>query len=53
MVVGETLDAVAEVQAVEGKRHDVRVSVSRGETLVAAGDFACFVPARHVLDSKG
>jgi acyl-coenzyme A thioesterase PaaI-like protein len=51
VVVDDTLDAVAEVQSATGKRHDVRVTVSRGETLVAAGDFVCFVPARHVLDS--
>lgn len=50
VVVGDTLEAAAEVHAQEGKRRSVRVTVSRDEVLVAAGDFACFVPARHVLD---
>ncbi len=50
VVVGDRLEARAEIQSREGKRVDVRVGVHRGEDLVAAGDFVCFVPTKHVLD---
>lgn len=63
--VGETLEAVATLAAVEGKKHQVDVSVRRADVMaesddggtVAAGDevfrgrFTCFVPPRHVLDA--
>jgi acyl-coenzyme A thioesterase PaaI-like protein len=48
--VGESLRAESEVHSRDGKRSDVRVQIFRGDELVAAGDFVCFVPARHVLD---
>lgn len=50
VVVGDVLEARAEIQSREGKRVDVRVGVHRGGDLVAAGDFVCFVPTKHVLD---
>ena len=50
VVVGDVIEARAQVQSREGKRVDARVALHRGEELVAAGDFVCFVPARHVLD---
>ncbi|GAB6096392.1 PaaI family thioesterase [Desulfatiferula olefinivorans] len=50
--VGETMVAEASVTAVEGKKHQVVVTVKRDDETVFEGDFACFVPGRHVLDPR-
>jgi acyl-coenzyme A thioesterase PaaI-like protein len=49
VVVGERLEASAEVEWSEGKRRRVAVTVRRDGTPVLTGSFECFVPERHVL----
>jgi acyl-coenzyme A thioesterase PaaI-like protein len=49
-VVGQTLEAVAEVETVEGRRRRVRVRVARGADEILHGTFRCVVPEAHVLD---
>ena len=51
-VVGETLEAVAEVESSEGRRRTVRVRVLRGAEEILSGSFRCFVPERHVLEPR-
>ena len=46
---GETVIASAETVSVSGKKHQVAVSVNRGETTVFSGTFTCFVLETHVL----
>jgi len=50
VIVEEYLIADAEVTSVSGKKHAVSVKVFRGEELVFAGDFICFVLDKHVLE---
>ncbi|MDJ0884134.1 MAG: PaaI family thioesterase [Desulfobacterales bacterium] len=48
---GEKIVAEAQVDAAEGKKHRVTVTVSReGGEAVFKGDFTCFVLDRHVLE---
>ncbi|MEM9555738.1 MAG: PaaI family thioesterase [Acidobacteriota bacterium] len=63
VAVGETLEAVASLARVDGKKHHVDVTVRRADLLeesvdggteaageeVFRGSFTCFVPPRHVL----
>jgi acyl-coenzyme A thioesterase PaaI-like protein len=53
VVVGESLLAIARVTNAEGKKHHVEVHVSRGLDRVFEGNFVCFVPGQHVLESRG
>ncbi len=59
VVVGDVLLASASVARVEGKKHFVEVEVSRVGLAAAEsrqvfqGTFVCFVPAQHVLASRG
>ena len=46
---GETVVASAESVSASGKKHQVEVSVLRGETPVFSGTFTCFVLDAHVL----
>ncbi len=46
---GETVVAAAQTLSVSGKKHQVAVTVLRGETAVFSGTFTCFVLDRHVL----
>jgi acyl-coenzyme A thioesterase PaaI-like protein len=48
--VGETMRATARVEAAEGRRRNVSVTVEVGGRPVLKGTMACFVLARHVLD---
>ncbi len=47
---GETVVAEARVEAVDGKKHTVAVTVARQDEAVFQGHFTCFVLDRHVLD---
>lgn len=47
--VGETVIAEASVQAVNGKKQTVSVTVYRGTVPVFEGEFTCFVLDAHVL----
>jgi uncharacterized protein (TIGR00369 family) len=49
VVLGQTVVAEARVVSSSGKRHQARVTVTRGETMVFSGDFTCFVLETHVL----
>ena len=49
--VGETLIADARIERTEGKKIFVGVAVRRGDELVFEGEFTCFDPPKHVLDS--
>ncbi|MBW1818193.1 MAG: thioesterase [Deltaproteobacteria bacterium] len=49
VVAGETMIAEARVASASGKKHRVEVRVTRGDTLVFSGKFACFVLEKHVL----
>jgi acyl-coenzyme A thioesterase PaaI-like protein len=56
VVVGERLEASAEVEWSEGKRRRVAVTVRRaaaagesGGAPVLTGSFECYVPERHIL----
>ena len=48
--VGDTLVATATKSEASGKKHLIKVEVRRGEVVVFAGDFTCFVLEKHVLD---
>ena len=48
--VGETLEARASVQKVDGKKQLVEVVVNQGESIVFSGGFTCFVLDAHILD---
>jgi acyl-coenzyme A thioesterase PaaI-like protein len=50
--VGERLRATAQLLGVDGKRHRVQVKIERGAQSVFEGTFVCFVPLRHVLESR-
>lgn len=60
VVVGERLEAHAEVEWGEGRKRRVAVTVYRagagpGEAVgapVLTGSFECYVPERHVLEAK-
>jgi acyl-coenzyme A thioesterase PaaI-like protein len=52
VVVGDELEAEARRESIDGKRHRIRVVVTRGATTVFEGDFVAAVPARHVLDRE-
>lgn len=51
--VGERLLAVAEVEAEDGKKRQVRVQVRRDADAVMTGLFTCFVLPEHVLAARG
>jgi uncharacterized protein (TIGR00369 family) len=53
VVVGERLVADAHVIEVKGRRQRVDVVVSRDDEVVMAGELACVVLDRHVLDREG
>jgi len=48
--VGERLLAAARVEATEGKKRVVPVTVEREGEIVFEGTFSCFILDRHVLD---
>ena len=50
VAVGESLSAEARVNAVEGRKHMVNVTVFRGDEVVLEGQLTCLVLDRHVLD---
>jgi acyl-coenzyme A thioesterase PaaI-like protein len=52
VVVGDRVEATAEVLSSEGKKRLARVVVTRDGTTVFEGTFHCAVPARHVLDRE-
>lgn len=52
VVVGERLVARAVVEETDGRKRRVRVEALRGEELVMAGSFSCFVLDRHVLEGR-
>lgn len=47
--IDERVVAEARVQIREGKKHEVQVTVYRGDEKVFEGKFVCFVPDKHVL----
>lgn len=47
--VGDTVEARAKVEEVQGKKHWVAVSVVKDEDIYMQGMFTCFVLDRHVL----
>ena len=47
---GDSLTAEAKVSGEKGKKRVVDVTVTRGDEVVFAGNFVCFVLERHVLD---
>ena len=47
--VGDRLTARAVVMEVKGRKHQVPVTVSRGDDVVFKGTFTCFVLDSHVL----
>lgn len=49
VVTGDTVVASAKTISVSGRKHQVEVSVSRGEETVFSGNFICFVLDSHVL----
>lgn len=49
---GEIVEARAECEPTEGRKHKVGVEVYRGEELVFSGTFTCFVLDKHVLSGK-
>ena len=49
VVVGETVQATAEVLEEAGKKRIVAVSITRDGTEVMSGTFVCFVLPKHVL----
>ncbi len=53
VIVGERLVAEAHVIEVKGRRQRVDVVVSRDDDVVMAGELACAVLDRHVLDREG
>ncbi len=48
--VGDTLEARASVQKVDGKKQVVDVVIRQGDKKVFTGRFTCFVLETHVLD---
>ena len=48
-IVGETAEAVAQVQESAGKKQEVAVRVTVDETTVFNGTFTCFSLDKHVL----
>lgn len=48
-IVGDELIAVARVEAEEGRKSTVLVSVLRGTDVLLAGELLCVTPDRHVL----
>ncbi len=48
--VGDTLEARASVQMVNGKKQTVDVAITRGDKTVFRGEFTCFVLPAHVLE---
>lgn len=49
VVTGDSVVASARTVSVSGKKHQVEVSVSRGDEIVLSGNFSCFVLDSHVL----
>lgn len=47
--VGDTVEARAKVEEVQGKKHWVAVSVLKDEDIFMQGMFTCFVLDQHVL----
>lgn len=50
--VGETIQAHAKVEAIQGKKRLVQVRVVCNEQEIFSGSFICFVLERHVLESS-
>lgn len=50
VVVGEVVEARAQVESESGKKRTVSVIMARGEEIVFEGRFVCFVLGKHVLD---
>jgi uncharacterized protein (TIGR00369 family) len=47
--VGDTVEAKAKVEEVQGKKHWVAVSVMKDEEIFMQGMFTCFVLDQHIL----
>ena len=52
VVVGDTVEAVAVVERIEGKKRWVTVVVHRGDAVVMQGTFLAVVPERQILDGQ-
>ena len=52
VVTGDRLEAEAQVERSDGRKHWVTVVVRRAGTPVLEGQFLAVVPARHILDAK-
>ena len=52
VVVGDRIEAAAEVHSNDEKKRTVGVVVTRDRTMVFEGTFHCTVPTRHVLDRE-
>lgn len=50
IVVGDVVDATAEVVEAKGKKHVVQTSARVGDREVFTGSFVTFVLERHILD---
>ncbi|MDJ0828635.1 MAG: PaaI family thioesterase [Desulfobacterales bacterium] len=47
--IDETVEAVARIEKIEGKKHEVFVEVKRADEAVFQGSFTCFALPQHVL----
>jgi acyl-coenzyme A thioesterase PaaI-like protein len=52
VVTGDRLEAEAQVERSDGRKHWVTVVVRRAGTPVLEGQFLAVVPTRHILDAK-
>jgi uncharacterized protein (TIGR00369 family) len=50
--VGETIQAHAQVDVIQGKKRQVRVHATCNGQEIFSGSFICFVLERHVLESS-
>jgi uncharacterized protein (TIGR00369 family) len=50
---GDVLIAEANLTIKEGKKHMVKVNVSRDNEIIFNGDFTCFILEKHVLEGDG
>lgn len=51
--LGDQVVAEARTEAIDGRKHQVRVEAKVGAVLVFEGTFSCFVLERHVLEGVG
>jgi len=50
VIAGDVVTAEAEVIRKQGKKHIVRVDVTRDDDTVFKGEFTCFVLEKHILE---